>query len=122
MTKELAEKFTYDWIASWNKHDLEEILSHYSDDIHFYSPFIQLLKFNETGSITSKEELKKYFEIGLNAYPELRFELHHYFVGVSTVVIYYTSVNGRLAAEVFELSVDGKVKKVYCNYSETQTI
>lgn len=118
MTKELAEKFTYDWIASWNMHDLEEILSHYSEDIHFYSPFIQLLKFNETGLITSKDELKKYFEIGLNAYPELRFELHHYFVGVSTVVIYYTSVNGRLAAEVFELNEHGKATKVYCNYSE----
>ncbi len=118
MNKHLAEKFAQEWINSWNNHQIDEILSHYADDVEFYSPFIPLLKFNETGIITNKADLKKYFEIGLNTYPDLHFQLHHYFVGIHTLVLYYTSVNGRMAAEVFELNEQGKAVKVYCNYTE----
>jgi len=113
---EKAEQFAEEWIKAWNNHDLNTILSHYSDQIEFYSPFIPLLKFNETGVITNKADLKRYFEIGLNAYPDLQFTLHKFFTGIDTVVLYYTSVNGRLAAEVFQLNEEGKAIKVFCNY------
>ena len=113
---EKAEQFAEEWIKAWNNHDLNTILSHYSDQIEFYSPFIPLLKFNETGVITNKADLKRYFEIGLNAYPDLQFTLHNFFTGIDTVVLYYTSVNGRLAAEVFQLNEEGKAIKVFCNY------
>lgn len=116
-TDEKAKNFAEEWIKAWNDHNLDAILSHYSDQIEFYSPFIPLLKFNETGLITSKTELKRYFEIGLNAYPDLHFKLHNFFTGIDTVVLYYTSVNGRLAAEVFQLNEEGKAVKVFCNYA-----
>lgn len=116
METHIAKKFTKNWICSWNKHDLEEILSHYSEEIIFHSPFISLLKFNDAGIITNKTDLKKYFEIGLKNYPDLHFQFHNFFVGINTVVIYYTSVNGHLAAEVFELNELGKAVKVFCNY------
>ncbi|WP_343636362.1 nuclear transport factor 2 family protein [Fluviicola sp.] len=118
MDTQTAEKFAQEWISSWNGHNIQDILSHYADDVTFYSPFIPLLKFNETGVITNKNDLKKYFEIGLNSYPDLHFRFHHCFAGINTVVIYYTSVNGRLAAEVFELNEQGKAIQVYCNYSD----
>ena len=117
ITNEKAEQFAEEWIKAWNQHDLNAILSHYSDQIEFYSPFIPLLKFNETGVITNKADLKRYFEIGLNAYSDLQFTLHNFFTGIDTVVLYYTSVNGRLAAEVFQLNEEGKAIKVFCNYS-----
>lgn len=118
MDTAFAEKFAREWIDSWNGHNIQDILSHYADDVTFYSPFIPLLKFNETGIITNKTDLKKYFEIGLSSYPDLHFQFHHCFAGINTVVIYYTSVNGRLAAEVFELNEQGKAVNVYCNYSD----
>ena len=114
--KEQAQTYVQDWIKSWNAHDLDAILSHYTDELEFHSPFIQLLNFNNSGIITSKQELEKYFKIGLSAYPDLHFKLHHYFVGLHTIVIYYTSVNERLVAEVFELDKAGKAVKVFCNY------
>jgi len=117
-----AASFAHEWIAAWNKHDIDAILSHYTDNVLFYSPFIPLLKFNDTGVITSKEDLKKYFEIGLKNFPDLYFDLHEYFVGTNTVVLYYTSVNGRKALEVFELNEAGKATKVYCNYAESKTV
>jgi len=33
------DEFCNDWIAAWNAHDLERILSHYREDVLFTSPF-----------------------------------------------------------------------------------
>lgn len=118
MNKEQTENFAKQWIAAWNSHAIDAIMNHYSETIEFQSPFIQLLKFNESGIITSKADLKVYFEIGLKNYPELYFQFHDCLVGINTIVIYYTSVSGRKAAEVFELDSFGKAIKVQCNYSE----
>ena len=38
-----AERFAAEWIAAWNSHDLETILSHYADDIVFRSPRIAVV-------------------------------------------------------------------------------
>jgi ketosteroid isomerase-like protein len=38
-----AERFAADWIAAWNSHDLDVILSHYADDVVFHSPRIALV-------------------------------------------------------------------------------
>ena len=35
-------KFTNEWISSWNSHDLEDILSHYSEDVEITSPMTKL--------------------------------------------------------------------------------
>lgn len=122
ITATQAEDFALDWIHSWNSHDLNSIMEHYDTKIEFHSPFIPLLKFNETGIIKSKEELAKYFKIGLDAYPDLRFKLHNIFTGINTVTVYYTSVNNRMAAEVFHLNKNGKATKVFCNYSNNLSI
>lgn len=38
--KEFAEHFARDWIDSWNSHDLDRILAHYSDQFEMSSPVI----------------------------------------------------------------------------------
>ena len=117
-----AKDFALDWIHSWNSHDLNSIMEHYDNKIEFHSPLIPLLKFNDTGIIKSKEELAKYFKIGLDAYPDLRFKLHNVFTGINTVTVYYASVNKRMTAEVFHLNRKGKATKVLCNYSNNSSI
>ncbi|MCX6215747.1 nuclear transport factor 2 family protein [Spirosoma sp.] len=117
MTQEKALHFADEWIGAFNAHDLAAIMAHYADELEFYSPFIPLLKFNETGCITNKGDLERYFQIGLSTYPDLHFTLHHVFVGVHTLVIYYTSVNGRLASEVFQLNERGQAQRVFCHYA-----
>ena len=122
ITTDTAKEFALEWINSWNSHDLNSIMEHYDDKIEFHSPFIPLLKFNDTGIIKSKADLAKYFKIGLDAYPDLKFILHNVFTGINTVTIYYTSVNKRMAAEVFSLNEQGKATKVFCNYSNDQSV
>ncbi|MCU0440479.1 MAG: nuclear transport factor 2 family protein [Raineya sp.] len=117
MEMNTAKIFAEEWITAWNSHDLEKIITHYADELEFYSPFIHALKFNDLGVIKNIADLRKYFEIGLKTYPDLHFKLHNYFVGLNTIVLYYTSVSGRIASEVFELNELGKAVKVYCNYT-----
>jgi ketosteroid isomerase-like protein len=38
MEKEQAQRLAEEWYAAWNDHDLERILSHYSDVVVFVSP------------------------------------------------------------------------------------
>lgn len=118
ITEATAKEFATQWLNAWNSHNIDNILEHYANDIEFYSPLIPLLKFNDEGVIRNKTDLKKYFEIGLNTYSDLHFQFHHCFVGVNSLVIYYTSVNGRLSAEVFELNENRKAKRVLCNYTK----
>jgi hypothetical protein len=118
ITNEQAHEFAERWICDWNNHDVDAVIEHYADNVEFYSPLIGILKFNETGRITNKAELKSYFQKGLNSYPDLRFKLKKVFKGTNSIVLYYVSVKGRLAAEVFELDESNKVVKVLCNYSD----
>lgn len=115
---EKAYLIAKDWIDSWNGHDIEAIMSHYSDDIEFSSPFVIKLMGNEEGSIIGKEALREYFLKGLSAYPELKFELIDILPGVQSVTLYYVSVNNLRAAEVMHINSDGKISKVLAHYSE----
>jgi ketosteroid isomerase-like protein len=38
VTKNDAWKLANHWIAAWNAHDLEQILSHYNDAVELTSP------------------------------------------------------------------------------------
>jgi hypothetical protein len=57
------------------------------------------------------------FARGLDAYPDLCFELHHVYASVASVVLEYQSVNGLRAAEVLELDAAGKVRRVTAHYA-----
>lgn len=119
VTTDAITAFVHHWVQAFNDHDLDSIMAHYADELEFYSPLIPLLHFNPEGRISTKTELRRYFQIGLNTYPDLHFTLHNYFTGINSVVIYYTSVNNRLAAESFQLNEEGKVIRVFCQYSSS---
>lgn len=110
------DNFAQEWIAAWNSHDLDRIMEHYSEQIDFRSPVIRQIGFNEEGIITDKAKLRKYFEKGLQAYPDLRFELEKVLEGLDSVVLYYQSINNKHTAEYMELDASGKVKAVRAHY------
>jgi hypothetical protein len=112
-----ARQFAGEWVRAWNAHDLQQILAHYAQDVQFSSPFIVKLLGEPSGTIFGKDDLRVYFEKGLDAYPELQFELINVLVGVDSVTLYYRSVRGMLAAEVMLFDESGKVAKVTAHYS-----
>jgi len=110
-------EFSQEWISAWNSHDIEKIMNHYAENIVFHSPVIKNLGYNDTGLITEKSDLQKYFEKGLAAYPDLNFELHDALAGTDSLVLYYTSINNRKSAELMQFDEEGKVNFVRAHYS-----
>lgn len=117
MTAEDAQSFANDWVAAWNAHDLEAILGHYEDDVELISPAAAHLLGKSDGRVAGKAALRAYFERGLAAYPELRFELEDVLCGIHSVVLYYINQKGTHTGEFMELSTAGKVARVVAHYS-----
>ncbi|HET7107097.1 MAG TPA: nuclear transport factor 2 family protein [Candidatus Acidoferrum sp.] len=120
MTKDEAWKLAEHWIAAWNAHDLELIMTHYEDAIELTSPVAAQLLGTPAGKVHGKVNLRAYFQRGLEAYPELHFRLEDVFLGVSSVVLLYTNQKGTRTAEFMDLSATGKVARVVANYSAQQ--
>ncbi len=117
LSAEEAAQIARDWIGSWNRHDLDSILSHYSDVVEFTSPFVVKLVGEPSGTIRGKDKLREYFGKGLAAYPDLKFEPLQVLTGVKSLTIYYISVKGMLAAEVMYPGSDGRIKRAVVHYA-----
>jgi hypothetical protein len=70
-----VRQFADDWLRAWNSHDLEAIMSHYVSDIVLTSPVAARLLNDPSGAVTGALALRNYFKRGLEAYPNLVFEL-----------------------------------------------
>jgi ketosteroid isomerase-like protein len=101
---EWARNLATEWIAAWNSHDLERILSHYTDSFEMRSPLIAERDFSTTGTLHGKAAIRPYWSAGLAATLPIRFELLDVYTGINTVVIHYRSVGRRLVTEVLELN------------------
>ena len=115
LTAEQAEEFAQEWIAAWNSHDLERILSHYEDDFEMSSPVIVQVMEEPSGRLKGKEQIAIYWSKALQRYPDLFFEKLHVLRGANSVTIVYNGVRG-LSAEVFHFDVSGKVSSAYAHY------
>jgi hypothetical protein len=116
VTREDAWNLANDWLAAWNAHDLDLIMTHYDDAIELTSPVAAQLLGTSDGRVVGKADLRAYFQRGLEAYPELHFSLEDVLWGVYSVVFYYANQKGRRTAEFMELSASGKVVRVVANY------
>ena len=117
VTRDEAWNFANHWVAAWNAHDLDLIMTHYEDAIELTSPVAAQLLGTAGGKVVGKASLRSYFQRGLEAYPELRFHLEDVLWGVNSVVLYYTNQKGSRTGEFMELSATGKVVRVVAHYS-----
>jgi ketosteroid isomerase-like protein len=112
-----VRKFADDWIRAWNSHDLEAIMSHYAAEVVLISPTAAKLLGDPSGTIQGKQAVRSYFERGLQAFPNLSFELIDVMWGISSVVLYYLNQKGTKTGEFMELDANQKVSKVVANYN-----
>ena len=117
MTKDDAWNLANDWVAAWNAHDLDSIMTHYDEAAELTSPVAAKLLGTSNGKVVGKAALRAYFQRGLEAYPELHFHLEDVLWGLNSVVLYYTNQKGTRTAEFMELSAKGKVARVVANYN-----
>jgi hypothetical protein len=117
MTRDEAWKLANDWVAAWNAHDLDRIMTHYEETVVLTSPVAARLLGLPDGTVTGKANVRAYFQRGLQAYPELHFDLQEVFWGLSSVVLCYANQAGNRTGEFMELSANGKVARVVANYN-----
>lgn len=111
-----AKEFAADWVDSWNNHDLDRILSHYTDDFEMTSPAITRLVNEPSGSLTGKDAVGAYWAKALASNPKLHFELLTTLIGVNSITLYYRGHRG-LSAECFHFGPDQKVIKAFAHYA-----
>ena len=117
VTRDRALKFAQEWIEAWNAHDLQGVLSHYTDDFEMSSPFIGAFAGEPSGTLRGKTQVGTYWQNALKRIPDLRFELLEVFTCVNSITIYYKAVLGKLATEVLFLNQDGKAYKAFAHYN-----
>lgn len=119
MAPDFSERFAKEWVAAWNAHDLDRVLSHYEDDFEMSSPVIRGMVGEPSGTLRGKPAVRAYWAKALEAIPSLRFELLTVLTGLNSVTLYYKGHRG-LVAEVFHFGSSGKVSKASAHYAESQ--
>lgn len=118
MTREKAWALAQDWAAAWNQHDLQLVLSHYTDDFEMTSPFISSVTGNGSDTLKGKEQVGAYWQKALQQFPDLHFDLHDVAWNHTGIVLYYTSVGGRKAMECLQLNEQQQVFKAVAYYNQ----
>jgi hypothetical protein len=117
MNESFVAHFSKDWIESWNEHNLDRILSHYTDDFEMNSPVITQITGNSEGKLKGKKAVGEYWQKALKLIPDLHFESICTLVGTNSITLHYKGAKGKLSAEVFLFNDDGLVHTAYAHYA-----
>lgn len=115
ISQAFADDFAREWVAAWNSHDIERILSHYSEDFEMTSPLIAQRGFSATGSLQGKEAVRAYWTPAVGPGSTLQFELIQALVSVDSIAIHYRS-GSRLCVEVVRFNDQGMVTAGAAHY------
>lgn len=115
ITKAHADKLGKDWIEAWNSHDLDRILSHYSEDFVMSSPHIAAIAGEPSGVLKGKRAVRDYWRQALSCFPDLHFELLATFAGSDSVAIQYNGVRGPVI-EVLFLNPNRFIERAAAHY------
>ena len=116
LTREFADRFAEEWIQAWNSHDLNLILSHYTDDFVMSSPGIAVVAGEPSGTLSGKPAIRAYWEKALALAPQLHFKLVSVLLGADSITLCYQAPRG-MAAEVFFFDERCRVAKACAHYA-----
>lgn len=113
-----VQAFAKEWIEAWNSHDLDRILSHYSEDFEIWTPYIKIhMGPNSPDSLKGKEAVRAYWTKGLQASPPIKFDLLDAAESINSIGLYYKSSRGKRVMEVMHFNSSGKVHKAVVHYT-----
>lgn len=117
MTHDEVVRFASDWVDAWNRHDIDAVLAHYTDDFEMTTPMIQRVLGVESGTLKGKLAIGDYWRAALRKIPDLAFSVVDVASGVDVVSIYYRAVLGKMAIETFFFDSRGLVHKAIAAYN-----
>src|SRR5437773_2284660 len=83
------QTFAAAWLAAWNTHDVEAVLSHFHENAVFSSPFAARVVPASGGRLVGKQAIRDYWRAAIALVPDLHFTLDAVFVGMDCLVIAY---------------------------------
>lgn len=110
-------RFAGDWIDAWNHRDLDGVLAHYAEHVRFTSPIVVKITGRANGTIHGRDELRAYFCKGLQAFPDLHFELLAEARGVGGTTLVYRS-GERLVCETVRFDEFGRIVEAHAYYAD----
>lgn len=111
-----AQQYAEEWIASWNSHDIDKIMSFYADSLCHITPKLTMLFGSATHTIKDKKQLREYFTAALKRSPDLHFTLTDVFAGAESIVICFDSTTGIYVAVVLILDEHRKITQYLAHY------
>lgn len=114
-SRDAALAFADHWIEAWNSHDIQSILSHYVEEVVFFSP-VAAQRVGQ-GIVVGKEALRSYWSAGLAAQPQLHFELRDLLLGHNALTLLYRNHRNQCVAETLEFNDSGQVIRAYACYA-----
>ncbi len=98
--------FAEEWVAAWNRRDVEAVLAHFHDDVVFTSPVAAEIVPGSVGVVRGRAALREFWCAALAAVPDLHFDIVGIYGGPSVLVINYRNQKGGLVNEVLEFDGD----------------
>jgi ketosteroid isomerase-like protein len=118
ITEAFAKDFAAEWVDSWNSHDLDRILSHYTEDFSIETPKALQFVPESKGKLKGKPAIRDYWTIGLKKIPNLKFEILDVLTGIDGLTVYYFNcATKQKSVENMFFDKDGKVNRVFVHYS-----
>ena len=111
MTYESMMAFAEDWVAAWNRRDVDAVLAHFADDAQFVSPVAR--NFVGRPVLRNKRELADYWRAALDRISILEFRLDHATWDErcrELNVVYEANLNGerKRACEIMRFDASGR--------------
>jgi len=111
MTYDAMMRFADEWIAAWNRREVDAVLAHYADDAQFVSPVARAVVGRSV--LRDKQELAAYWRGALARIATLEFRLDHAVWDErrrELVVVYEANLNGerKRACEIMRFDAAGK--------------
>ncbi len=116
MDKEKLQQAARRWINDWNQRNLEDVMTHYAEDVEFYSPTVVKRWNIAEGKLIGKTLVEQHFRKGIEEMPGIQFEFHSILYGVESVILFYKRETGKLAADLVVFNDAGKVREVRSYY------
>ena len=111
IAREWVLGFAKHWIEASNSHDLDRILSHYTDDVKMTSPPVVERLGQPDGVVKGKDAVREYWRLSTSLEPALEFGLMDVLVGIGQITLYYRSADRKVVGE--RLLIDGSGKATH---------
>jgi hypothetical protein len=95
MTRTEAQDFAARWAESWNRRDVEAVLAHFHDDVHFTSP--TALAVVGAATVRGKQALREYWDAAMARITALHFTVDRALwdaAATELAIIYTASIDG----------------------------